>query len=413
MILLFRTFRLLLDATSLAVCVLGVLYLSGSPALAASSTIATTSDRVVLNDNHTMPLVGLGMALTFDETHAAVQWALDAGYRLIDTAADETYANQDKIGWALRDWITRQHHEQHDDETQEQDAPAKDTTNREAPIRRSDIFVTTKLWDTEHGFYPAIQAFYQSLHEFNHHYLDNYVDLYLMHSPFGGHLVETWDAMIYLQQRRRLIRSIGVSNFGIRHLQVLENHGRPLPAVNQIELHPLVYQKRLPLIEYCQQHNIQIQAYGSVIMLQFAEWVDLTKLTDIAQRLQKTPAQILLKWALQHGFGIIPKSVKQERIQENIDLDDFVLSEEDMYVLDHWGEEMLLYKDDWNWNPIDEAPVHLGQEFAYWADNFTDVDESYIDEHLLHPPEEDAWDDEEDEDWGEFDKSGYKTEDEL
>lgn len=342
---------------------------------------------LTLRDNQSMPIIGLGVALAFEKTYPTVLAGLQSGYRLIDTAADETYANQDLVGLAIRDWLRT---------TSTESSKNNETESNS----RSDLFVTTKLWDDSHGFYPAIFALYESLGEFQ--YLD-YIDLYLMHSPFGGYLVETWDAMIYLQQQG-MIKSIGVSNFGRVHLQALKDSGRPLPVVNQIEMHPLLYQRRLPLIQWCQDHNITIQAYGS-IMAGDEESLQDPFLTTFAQRYNKSSAQVLLRWAVQHGFAIIPKSTRPTRIRDNMDLFDFVLEEQDMIKLDHWGdgkahEDVLYYKEDWNWNPVDEAEVHLGRVNSFWAKDFKDLDTDYIEDYLeneiyANDDSEDEWDDNE------------------
>jgi methylglyoxal/glyoxal reductase len=318
--------------------------------------------RIALRDNHTMPMIGLGVALSYEKTYQAMLWALEAGYRLVDTAADATYDNQDQVGLAIREWWS---------------------TCASSDCTREEVFVTTKLWDDSHGFYPAVAAGYQSLRELGLECMD----LYLMHSPFGGHLVETWDAMIYLMQQN-LTRSIGVSNFGIPHLRALKDSGRPLPVVNQIELHPLIYQRRLPLIQWCQQQNITIQAYGS-LLAGHQESLQDSFLVNLAQRYNKSVAQILLKWALQHGFAIIPKSTQKTRIRDNIDLFDFVIETNDMSKLDHLSdgmpvEDVLFYKEDWNWNPIDEAVVHLGEVSSFWSNSFEDVDQEYVQVHIMH-----------------------------
>lgn len=284
------------------------------------------SARVRLNDGHMIPVVGLGVALTEDATFDAVKWAISAGYRLIDTAAEESYGNEDSVGEAITE----------------------------------DVFVTTKLWDSDHGFYATIEAFEESYETIGK------VDLYLIHSPFGGRLIETWDAMLLLQSKG-YVKSIGVSNFGVEHLQALVDHNRPLPAVNQIEMHPLVYHQRASLIQWCRDHDVKIQAYGS-LMHGYPHLHE--SFTHLANRYQKTTAQILLRWALQHEFLIIPKSARRQRILENSLLYDFTLSKADMMVLDQWGDHVTpsdrnIYKEDWNWNPIDEAPVHYGRTH-YW-----------------------------------------------
>jgi len=330
--------------------------------LAAMSTDheehSASSHRVLLHDGKTMPMIGLGVALSEDDTYEAVQWALSYGYRLIDTAAEESYGNEDRVAQAIRDW------------------------------GKDEVFVTTKLWDSDHGFYQTLEAFGESYEKLN---ASGPIDLYLMHSPFGGRIVETWDAMLFLQSKG-YIESIGVANFGVDHLEAIANSGRPLPVVNQIEMHPLLYQQRLPLIKWCQERKIQIQAFGSM-MFGYSKWLESELLVNMAGRYKKTTAQILLRWALQHDFLIIPKSVREERIKSNSQLYDFVISEEDMTVLDHWGDSIpkkkrLMYKKSWNWNPIDEADVHLGKTH-YWP-NFEGVEESFVEDYDYGEIEEEA-----------------------
>ncbi|CAB9506429.1 keto reductase family 1 member C1 homolog [Seminavis robusta] len=372
-----------------------------APLLLLCSYLATASDtgdaddndtsftsgmaaQVRLHDGNTMPVLGLGVALTAEATYSAVQSSLEVGYRLIDTAAEESYGNEDAVGQAIRDYI-------HKEET---------TT-----ITRDNVFVTTKLWDSDHGFYETLEAFDESYDT-----LDlGTMDLYLMHSPFGGRLIETWDAMLYAQSQGH-VKSIGVSNFGIPHLQAILDSGRPLPVVNQIEMHPLVFRRRAPLIEWCQRHNVQIQAYGS-LMHGYPEWlttpqllVDLARKYDSSEQQQVTTAQILLRWALQHDFLIIPKSSKRKRIVENAQLYNFFLSEEDMKLLDDWGDNVTpqqgnLYKMDWNWNPVDEASVHLGRtdywphyEGVVWEDHEYDHEEPEEGDDVYEESDEDEID---------------------
>jgi methylglyoxal/glyoxal reductase len=310
------------------------------------SYTTSLSDMVTLHDGHRIPVVGLGVALTAEKTWDAVEHALDVGYRLIDTASHESYGNEGSVGKAVTYFVNQ-----------------NDNT-----VQRGDIVVITKLWDTDHGFYRTLEAMDES---YDHLNLGR-IDLYMIHSPFRGKIIETWDAMLYYQQRG-YIKSLGVSNFGIQHLQAIKESGRPLPTVNQIEMHPLVYKYRLPLIEWCRQHDIKIQAYGS-IMHGYSEWLeDPMSVVQIIRRQHhphKSAAQILLRWALQHEFLIIPKSSQIERITANVDLYDFELSSEDMDLLDNWGdsvtdEERNIYEKDWGWNPIDEARVKLGKT-TYW-----------------------------------------------
>jgi diketogulonate reductase-like aldo/keto reductase len=343
--------------------------------------------RVLLEDGNTVPVLGLGVALSYSKTYDAVTWALEAGYRLIDTAAEESYGNEDQVGSAVRDYLASKGRSERKDQSSQQE---EEEDGRHGDD--DDVFITTKLWDTDHGFFQTLDAFDESYDALNGvqpggNVRDRPVDLYLIHSPFGGRLVETWDAMLYLQ-RRGYVRSIGVSNFGIPHLQLLKERNRPLPVVNQIEMHPLVYRYRAELVEWCRQNKIRIQAYGS-LMHGYEEWIQGTgypPLQDIATNHNKTTAQVLLRWALQHDFLIIPKSVNHGRIVENSLLYDFELSVHEMQQLDDWGvlvaegadgDVRNLYEEDFEWNPIDEAPAHRGRT-GYWESNFAGVDEVYF-----------------------------------
>ncbi|KAL3906908.1 MAG: hypothetical protein SGILL_009086, partial [Bacillariaceae sp.] len=234
------------------------------------------------------------------------------------------------------------------------------------------------VWDADKGFYSTLESFDHSYDAINDLHDDpdaqnaRHIDLYMMHSPFNGRIVETWDAML-LTQQKGYSKSLGVSNFGIPHLAALLKSGRPMPTVNQIEMHPLVYKTRLPLIEYCREHGIHIQAYGSLLH-GYDEFLqdDSSPLAKVAGKYPtKTKAQILLRWALQHKFLVIPKSSNPNRIQANAQLFDFELSPEEMQLLDDWGdavseEQRNIYEEDWGWNPIDEATdVHAGST-DYW-----------------------------------------------
>mmetsp|Transcript_21115 Transcript_21115/g.49147 ORF Transcript_21115/g.49147 Transcript_21115/m.49147 type:complete len:200 (+) Transcript_21115:2-601(+) len=182
----------------------------------------------------------------------------------------------------------------------------------------------------------------------------SYIDLYLIHSPNTGKLVETWDAFIELQ-RRGMVKSIGVSNFGVPHLQALQDAGRPLPVVNQIEMHPMIFHERRAVLEYCGAQGIKITAYGSI----FSGQPEQLKRQEIAQVLAahpgKTPAQVLLRWGLQLGFQVIPKSVRQERLQENMSVFDFELSPGEMDLLGRMRGALHEY-----WNPL-KSKVDLGR----------------------------------------------------
>jgi diketogulonate reductase-like aldo/keto reductase len=285
-------------------------------------TAPTLASVMKLNDGNVMPILGLGvyMAAPGDETYRAVKWALDLGYRLVDTAS--MYDNEEAVGRAMRD----------------------------SGIPREELFVTSKLNTPDHGFSSTIQACKASLARLNM----DYVDLYLIHSPFGGKLIETFDGLQKLKADG-LIKSFGVSNFGIKHLKALRRHGRPFPAVNQIEMHPMIYRKRQALQEYCKENKIVITAYGSMFSGKQSA-LKSTTLLKIAQQQERTPNQILLRWSHQHGFAIIPKSVSaKERQAENSQIFDFELNEVEMEALSNMGGKLGEY-----WNPVVDAPVNLG-----------------------------------------------------
>lgn len=281
-----------------------------------------------LLDGQQIPIFGLGVFLSKQggECYNAVKWALELGYRMIDTA--QMYENEEDVGRAIRD----------------------------SGIPREEIYVTTKLGETKHDFDKTLQACRESSKKLGL----GYIDLILVHSPNKGKLVETWDALLKLQSEG-VTRSIGVSNYNIAHIDALRMHGRPMPTVNQIEMHPLVYQARKPLLEYCKKHGILVQAYGSMFWGQQDKLKDNTLADVTSAHPTKTPAQILLRWAVQMGFQVIPKSVKRHRLEENMQLFDFELSDEEMTKLSN-PEGGMKNTDSalGYWNPL-EAKVDLGR----------------------------------------------------
>lgn len=280
-------------------------------------TTLTFDSLVTLRDGYTMPVEGFGTyrMAPGNETYASVRAALDLGYRMIDTA--EMYGNEADVGRAIRD----------------------------SGIPRSQVFVTTKITETAHGYSRTIRAGNIS----NQVLGLGYIDLLLMHSPHGQ-IVETYDAMLDLQAMG-VVRSVGVSNFGETHLRALAEYCRPVPVVNQIEMHPLIYQERKDLADYCKDNDILITAYGSVL----SGHDDLLELaSSIADSHQKTSAQVFLRWALQEGFQVIPKSTHTTFIRENTELYDFSLSVTEVDNLIAINGSVGEY-----WNPIN-SPVLLG-----------------------------------------------------
>eukprot|EP00933_Yihiella_yeosuensis_P037460 TRINITY_DN31403_c0_g1_i1.p1 TRINITY_DN31403_c0_g1~~TRINITY_DN31403_c0_g1_i1.p1 ORF type:complete len:296 (+),score=46.14 TRINITY_DN31403_c0_g1_i1:228-1115(+) len=267
-----------------------------------------------------MPVMGVGVYRIDPgmSTEDAVKEALSVGYRMIDTAA--FYKNERSVGEAIR----------------------------YSGIPRSEIFLATKLWDEQHGYEAAQGAVRESLQNLG----VDYVDLYLIHSPHKGKLLETWDSLLVMKASG-LARNVGVSNFGIPHLKAIKDHGRELPAVNQIELHPLNWKERQPLLEFCKENGILVQAYGS-LMSGKAEFMSDEILTNLAEETGKTPAQLLLRWGHQMGLQLIPKSSHHDRLVENSNIFDFSLSEDAMYNISSMEGQLEEY-----WNPLEE-PVNLG-----------------------------------------------------
>lgn len=242
-----------------------------------------------------MPRLGLGVwrAVDGQETENAVLAALKAGYRHIDTAS--MYDNERGVGRAIR----------------------------ASGIPREQVFVTTKVWNDEQGYDNTIKAFRGSLERLDM----SYADLYLVHWPIVGKYKETYRAIEELYDQG-LIRSIGVSNFNIHHLEDLMGSCRIKPMVNQVEMHPLHTQKKL--FAFCRKEGIQLESWRPLMQGR----LDLPILGELAAKYGKTPAQIVLRWHLQLGVVTIPKSVKESRILENADLYDFEIEPEDVVAID-------------------------------------------------------------------------------
>ena len=255
--------------------------------------------KIKLNDGHAIPRLGLGvwMISSGKSCESAVRAALDVGYRHIDTAA--FYGNEESVGKAIRD----------------------------SGIARDEIYLTTKLWNSDHG--NPERALERSLGKLKM----DYVDLYLIHYPVPERL-RSWRALARLRAAGKA-HSIGVSNFTIRHLTELLADSDRIPAVNQVELHPYLYQRELA--DFCHEKNIVIEAYSP---LTHGERLDDPRLMAIARNYSKSPAQILIRWGLQHDFVVIPKSAKRQRIIENADVFDFAISAADMQTLDSFNENL-------------------------------------------------------------------------
>lgn len=249
-----------------------------------------------LHNGVAMPYFGLGVYLSEDgeEVINAVKWALEAGYRHIDTAA--IYKNEEGVGKAIK----------------------------QSAVAREDIFVVSKVWNADQGYDSTIKAFEASLERLQ---LD-YLDLYLIHWPVAGKFKETWRALEDLYKAKK-IRAIGVSNFLQHHLEEVRDGATIVPMVNQMEFHPYLVQQQL--LDFCKQHQIQYEAWSPMMQGKIFE-MDAFK--GLAKKYNKSIAQIVLRWDLQKGVVTIPKSIKKERIIANAAIFDFELSSEDMLQLD-------------------------------------------------------------------------------
>ncbi len=263
-----------------------------------------------MNNGYDIPALGLGMwkLPEGDEAETAVRLALEAGYRLFDSAA--WYGNERSLGRSVRN----------------------------SSVPRDQVFITTKVWNTDHGYQPALQAFEESYRSLD---LDH-VDLYLIHWPVEGKRMDTWRALETLLEERRC-RSIGVSNYLVPHLEELLDRSEVIPAVNQIELHPWNYLSRKSTVDLCNQKGILVEAYSPLTK---GRMLRNRGLRDVAEACGKTPAQILLRWGIQHDFVVIPKSSKEEHIGENAAIFDFELSERHMDLLDSFDRGLAT-----GWDP--------------------------------------------------------------
>ncbi len=251
------------------------------------------TDSATLHNGVKMPWLGLGvwMAADGEEVQRAVRWAIETGYRHIDTAA--VYRNEEGVGQAIKD----------------------------SGIVRDELFVTTKVWNANQGYDTTLAAFDESMKKLQ---LD-YLDLYLIHWAVPGKYLETWRALEKLYRDGR-VRAIGVANFMPEHLQDVMDHSDIKPMVDQVEFHPLLTQRRL--LEFCRANQIQLEAWSP--LFRGGEVLSDPVIGEIAEKHAKTPAQVILRWDLQQDVITIPKSVHQERIQENAEVFDFTLSAEEM-----------------------------------------------------------------------------------
>jgi len=265
-------------------------------------------ENVILNNGVEMPILGFGVFQVADlaECEQAVVDAIETGYRLIDTAA--SYMNEEAVGKAIK----------------------------RSNIAREELFITTKLWVTDAGYDNTIKAFNKSLELLQ---LD-YLDLYLIHQPYGD-IYGSWRAMQELYHQGK-VRAIGVSNFQPdRVMDLIANTGFT-PAVNQVETHP--FHQQVEAQKFLQENNVQIESWGP-----FAEGKNDIFTNDvlagIAAKYDKTVAQVILRWLTQRGIVAIPKSVRKERMAENINIFDFKLSAEDMEAIKALDTNASLFFD--------------------------------------------------------------------
>jgi diketogulonate reductase-like aldo/keto reductase len=267
----------------------------------------TIESCATLNNGVKIPYLGFGTYLlgTGRITQSAILHALLAGYRHIDTA--KFYRNERDISIAIK----------------------------QTDIPREEIFITTKLWNNDQGYDRTIAACEQSLEQLE----TDYIDLFLMHWPVTDIRLETWRAMEKLFDDGKC-RAIGVSNFTIKHLEELLENSSIVPTVNQVEFHPFLYQKKL--LDYCRDNGIQLESYSPLTK---GRKLNEPVLAPIAEHYGKTPAQILIRWALEQLVVTIPKSQNRERIRENADVFDFSISPEDMTVLNVLNEN---FRSSWD-----------------------------------------------------------------
>jgi len=260
--------------------------------------------RVELNNGKMMPILGFGVwrAKNGEETYKAVSMALEAGYRSIDTAA--IYRNEESVGQAIAD----------------------------SGIDRSEIFLSTKLWNEDQRQSRQREAFFESLKRLQ----TDYIDLYLIHWAIDGKIEESWKVMEQLVNEG-YIRSIGVCNFQIHHLETLLKLATILPVINQVETHPYLSQRKL--LEFLKSKRINLEAW-SPLGGGKTNLFDNERLVEVAAKHHKSPAQIILRWDLQRGIISIPKSVHKNRIIENAHLFDFALSEDEMNQINELNQDL-------------------------------------------------------------------------
>ncbi|WP_349729162.1 aldo/keto reductase [Peribacillus frigoritolerans] len=258
--------------------------------------ISNIGETITLHNGVKMPQLGFGVfkVKNGNETVESVKKAIEVGYRAIDTAA--IYENEEGVGQAIR----------------------------ECGVPREELFITSKVWNTEQGYETTLQAFDDSLHRLGLEYLD----LYLIHWPGKDKYLETWRALEKLYKDGK-VKSIGVSNFHVHHLEKLFANSEVKPVVNQIELHPLLTQ--VEIRDYCAKHEIKVESWSP---LGRGNLLEEPTINHIAKKHGKSSAQVLIRWHLQHDLVVIPKSITPSRIEENAEVFDFSLSLNEMNQID-------------------------------------------------------------------------------
>ncbi|MBT2664998.1 aldo/keto reductase [Bacillus sp. ISL-4] len=258
--------------------------------------ISNIGETITLHNGVKMPQLGFGVfkVKNGNETVESVKKAIEVGYRAIDTAA--IYENEEGVGQAIR----------------------------ECGLPREELFITSKVWNTEQGYETTLQAFDDSLNRLGLEYLD----LYLIHWPGKDKYLETWRALEKLYKDGK-VKSIGVSNFHVHHLEDLLANSEVKPVVNQIELHPLLTQ--VEIRDYCAKHEIKVESWSP---LGRGNLLEEPTINHIAKKHGKSSAQVLIRWHLQHDLVVIPKSITPSRIEENAEVFDFSLSLNEMNQVD-------------------------------------------------------------------------------
>jgi diketogulonate reductase-like aldo/keto reductase len=273
-------------------------------------------DTTTLHNGVEMPWFGLGLSGAEDGAEAAnaVRTAIVHGYRSFDTAA--LYGNETAVGQGIREGL------------------------EETGLSREDLFITSKVWNSDLGYESALAAFEKSLKKLG---LDS-LDLYLIHWPVEGKFKDAWRALETLYKEGR-VRAIGVSNFHIHHLEELLKDAEIKPMVNQVEYHPRLTQQELH--KFCKSHGIQLEAWSPLMQ---GELLEEPLLVEIASKLEKTTAQVILRWDLQNAVVTIPKSAKEFRIIQNAQIFDFELTEDDMERISALNENRRVGPDPDNFD---------------------------------------------------------------